>query len=142
MFIRDPDAGVVFHPAAPPIREELDAIVRRVQNRAETWLRRHGHLDERALAERSNEPPAQTALDACAAIAMGRGHVATLPNAETPEDDHDERATGKPAVAVERDGCKVGARRRARFSPGRFPSAPFRTRRAPFVEHRALHQMA
>ena len=71
--------------------------------------RRHGHLDERALAERSNEPPAQTALDACAAIAMGRGQVATLPNAETPEDDHDERATGKPAVAVERDGFNLHA---------------------------------
>ena len=109
VFIRDPDAGVVFHPAAPPIREELDAIVRRVQNRAETWLRRHGHLDERPLGERSNEPPAQTALDACAAIAMGRGQVATLPNAETPEDDHDERATGKPAVAVERDGFNLHA---------------------------------
>jgi hypothetical protein len=35
---------------------------------------------------------------------------------------------------------KVGARRRARLSPGRFPSAPFRTRRAPFVMHRALHR--
>ena len=36
--------------------------------------------------------------------------------------------------------CKVGARRRARLSPSRSPSAPFRTRRAPFVMHRALHR--
>ena len=109
VFSRDVDAGAIFHPASVPAREELDAIVRRVQSRAETWLRRRGHLDERALAERSNEPPVQTALDACAAIAMGRGQVATLRNAETPEDGHDESATGKPAVAVERDGFNLHA---------------------------------
>jgi hypothetical protein len=66
-------------------------------------------VDERSLAERSNEPPLQTALDACAAIAMGRGQVATLPNAEAPDDDHDEGAAGKPAVAVERDGFNLHA---------------------------------
>ena len=47
---------------------------------------------------------AQTALDACAAIAMGRGQVAMLPNAKGSEDDHEEVAPGKPPVAVERDG--------------------------------------
>jgi hypothetical protein len=109
VFIRDPDAGVVFHPAAAPTREELDAIVRRVQRRATAWLRRHGHLDERALDERSNELPEQTALDACAVIAMGRGQVATLPNADAPEDDHTEAAPGKPAVAVEHDGFNLHA---------------------------------
>jgi hypothetical protein len=109
VFSSDADTGVIFHPASAPAHEELDAIVRRVQKRAETWLRRHGYVDERSLAERSNEPPAQTALDACAAIAMGRGQVATLPNAETPGDDHDEGAAGKPAVAVERDGFNLHA---------------------------------
>ena len=73
------------------------------------WLRRRGHVDERSLGERSNEPPVQTALDACAAIAMGRGQVATLPNAEAPDDDHDEGVAGKPAVAVERDGFNLHA---------------------------------
>jgi hypothetical protein len=101
VFTRDADAAAIFHPASAPAREDLDAIVRRVQKRAETWVRRHGYVDERTLAERSNEPPAQTALDACAAIAMGRGQVATLPNAEAPDDDHDEEAASKPAVAVE-----------------------------------------
>jgi hypothetical protein len=109
VFSRDADTGVIFHPAAAPAREKLDAIVRRVHKRAEIWLRRHGYIDERSLDERSNEPPVQTALDACAAIAMGRGQVATLPNAEAPDDDHDEGAAGKPAVAVERDGFNLHA---------------------------------
>jgi hypothetical protein len=63
----------------------------------------------RSLAERSNEPPVQTTLDACAAIALGRGQVATLPNADAPDDDHDEGAAGKPEVAVECDGFNLHA---------------------------------
>ena len=109
VFSRDADARVIFHPASAPAREELAAIVRRVHERVEIWLRRHSYVDERSLAERSNEPPVQTALDACAAIAMGRGQVATLPNAEAPNDDHDEGAAGKPAVAVEPDGFNLHA---------------------------------
>jgi hypothetical protein len=109
VFTRDADAGVLFHPATAPTREELDAIVRRVRDRSLAWLRRHGWLDERPLDERSNEPPAQTALDACAAIAIGRGRVATLPNAEGSEDDHEEAAPSKLALAVEHDGFNVHA---------------------------------
>ena len=88
VFTRDPGAGVVFHPAAAPTREQLEAIVQRVHDRAEAWLRRRGHLDERPTEERSSEPPLQTALDACAAIAIGRGRVTTLPDAEAPGNDH------------------------------------------------------
>jgi hypothetical protein len=51
------ELGTLDHPASAPAREELDAIVRRVHERAEIWLRRHGYVDERSLAERSNEPP-------------------------------------------------------------------------------------
>jgi len=79
-----------------------------VQRRATAWLRRHGYLDERPPEERSDELPTQTALDACAEIAMGRGKVATLPNAEASEDDH-ESAPGKHAVAVDRGGCNLHA---------------------------------
>ena len=109
VFVRDPNAGVLFHPASAPTREELAAIVARAQKRAEAWLRRHGYLEERPLDERSNEPPVQTALDACADIAMGRGQVATLPNADTPDDQ--ESAPDKPAVAVafDRDGFNLHA---------------------------------
>ena len=95
--------------ALPPAREELDSIARRVRDRSLAWLRRHGYLDERPLEERSNDPSAQTALDACAAIAMGRGQVATLPNADAPEDDHEQGAPGKPGLAVERNGFNLHA---------------------------------
>jgi hypothetical protein len=111
VFVREPDAGVLFHPASAPTREELAAIVARVRKRAGAWLRRHGYLDERPLDERSNEPPLQTALDACAAIAVGRGQVSILPNAEAPEEADDESAPDKPAVAVafDRDGYNLHA---------------------------------
>jgi hypothetical protein len=122
VFCRDPDAGVLFHPAAAPTRDELDEIVRRVQKRAEAWLRRRGYLDERPLDERSNELPAQTALDACAAIAIGRGQVATLPNAEAVDDGH-EQTPEKPALAlaVDRGGFNLhaGVRIEARDDLGR-----------------------
>jgi hypothetical protein len=108
VFSRDPDAGVRFHPAAPPTGDELEAILRRVQDRSVRWLRRRGHLDERPMEERSNEPPVQTALDACATLAMGRGQVAVLPNADAPEDDPPQ-TPDKPAVAVERDGFNLHA---------------------------------
>jgi hypothetical protein len=142
VFTRDPRARAIFHPASAPTVADLSAIVERTRRRASTWLRRRGFLDERALDERSQEPEAQTALDACAAVAMRRGQVATLarPGAADAADEDHEQAPDKAAVAVDSEGCKVGARRRARLSPGRFPSAPFRTRRAPFVEHPALHR--
>jgi hypothetical protein len=127
VFSPDADTGVIFHPASAPAHEELDALVRRVQKRAEIWLRRHGYVDERSLAERSNEPPVQTALDACAAVAMGRGQVATLPNAEAPDDDHDEEAAtayvpaGISALssgAVSNDGSTATAASKRRCSSG------------------------
>jgi hypothetical protein len=108
VFVRDEQGVVLFHPSAPPTREDLDALVRRVQRRATAWLGRRGHLEDRPLEDRSNEPPAQTAIDACASLAMGRGHVATLPNAEEPEDDH-RSAPGHSAVAVDRDGFNLHA---------------------------------
>jgi hypothetical protein len=110
VFTRDADAGVLFHPASTPTREELDAIVKRVEKRVMAWLRRRGYLDERAIDERSNETPAQTALEACAAIAMGRGQVATLPNDEASEAETDrESAPDKLAIAVERAGFNLHA---------------------------------
>jgi hypothetical protein len=54
----------------------------------------------------------QTALDACAAIAMGRGNVATRPRDGTEQDDahaDPEDRPDKPALAVERDGFNLHA---------------------------------
>ncbi len=110
VFSRDPDERVLFHAAPAPTAADLDAIVARVQQRSVAWLRRHGHLEDQSVEDRSNEPPAQTALDACAAIAMGRGKVATLPREgeQDAQGDGEERSD-KPAVAVEHGGFNVHA---------------------------------
>ncbi|MGD0529759.1 MAG: transposase, partial [Polyangiaceae bacterium] len=108
VFTRGPGAGVVFHPAAAPTREQLEAIVQRVHDRAEAWLRRRGHLDERPTEERSSEPPLQTALDACAAIAIGRGQGTMLSDAEAPGNDQAE-TSDKPVLAIERNGFNLHA---------------------------------
>jgi hypothetical protein len=76
VFTRDEARRAVFHPAPAPTRAELDDVVRRVHRRVETWLARRKTRD--TLEERSQETGAQTPLDACAAIAMGRGSVRAL----------------------------------------------------------------
>jgi hypothetical protein len=111
VFSRDPQGRVLFHPAPVPAVGDLRGIVERTERRAGAWLRRHGYLDERPLEERSTEPEAQTALDACAAIAMGRGQVATLsrPDAADAADEDHEQAPDKAAVAVEHQGFNLHA---------------------------------
>jgi len=111
VFSRDPQGRVLFHPAPAPAVGDLRGIVERTERRAGAWLRRHGYLDERPLEERSSEPEAQTALDACAAIAMGRGQVATLsrPDAADAADEDHEQASDKAAVAVEHNGFNLHA---------------------------------
>ena len=103
-FARDTDGVLAFHPADAPTASELDAILARTARRAVRWLAKHGYLDDSPLEARSDEPPAQTALDACAAIAMGRGHVATVACQGEQEDGHGDREErrDRPAVAVER----------------------------------------
>jgi hypothetical protein len=51
--------------------------VRQVHRRAVTWLTRKGHAVASSEA-RSQDAPAQTSLEACAAIAMGRGAVRAI----------------------------------------------------------------
>ena len=89
---------------------ECGALVQRVNDRCLAWLRRRGYLDERRTDERSTEPPAQTALDACAAIAIGRGQVASSPNADEPDDDP-VQSPDKPVLplAVDKDGFNLHA---------------------------------
>jgi hypothetical protein len=111
VFTRDAQAGMVFHPQTPPAAADLDSIARRVRDRSVAWLRRHGYLDDRPFGERSNESPAQTALDACAVIAIGRGQLATLPRAETVDaagQDHD-LPPDRTGLAVDLDGFNLHA---------------------------------
>ena len=107
VFVRDLEHGVVFHATPPPTLGELGAIVHRVRDRALAWLRRRGLLDERSLEERSNEAPEPAALEGCAAIAMYRGTLATLPASEddgaSRSSDTDKPGTARSAFAVECD---------------------------------------
>jgi len=111
VFARDAVGRLVFHPAAATTAAELDAIVARTARRSIAWLRKRGYVDDSPLEARSNEAPVQTALDACAAIAMGRGTVSTLPRDGTQDDGHGaaEERPDKPALAIERDGFNVHA---------------------------------
>jgi hypothetical protein len=111
VFARDARGGLVFHPAEAPTAADLEAIVARTARRSIAWLRKRGYIDDSPLEARSNEEPAQSALDACAAIAMGRGNVSTLPRDSTQDDGHGaaEERPDKPALAVERDGFNVHA---------------------------------
>jgi hypothetical protein len=105
--------AIVFHPAPPPTPADLEAIIERTARRTLVWLRRHGCVDDSPLEARSNESPAQTALDACAAIAMGRGNVTTMPRGDTQEDDDghgaDQERPDAPALVVDRDGFNLHA---------------------------------
>jgi len=94
VFRRDAEGRPVFHAAPPPTREELEAAVRRVHRNALAWLERRGLLlSGQDAGAGSQEPAAQTFLDACAAIAMQRGAVRPLP------DDHAATVETGPADA-------------------------------------------
>lgn len=112
VLARDAGGRLLFHPAGAPVATDLDAIVSRTARRVIAWLRRHGYLDEQPLEARSNELAAQTAIDACASIAMGRGNVATMARDSTEEDDGHgagEEAPDKPALVADRDGFNLHA---------------------------------
>ena len=88
------------------------ALVERTASLSTSWLRRRGYLDESQVEDAcSKEAAAQTALEACAAIAMGRGTVATLVRQGDDEGAGHaaEPDPAKPALAVERYGFNVHA---------------------------------
>jgi hypothetical protein len=81
-----------------------------VHKRATAWLRRHRYVDERPLEAHSNETPEQSAIDACAAIAMQRGAFAKLATADDSDDDNG--TNGEPArlrFTVEHEGFNLHA---------------------------------
>jgi hypothetical protein len=77
VFSRDAHGRPLFYSAQPPTRAELDEVVRQVRRRAVAWLTRKGHAGASSEA-RSQDAPVQTSLDACAAVAMGRGAVRAI----------------------------------------------------------------
>jgi len=90
VFTRNEDGGLLFHPSPPPTRDDLQAVVRRVHDRARVWLRRHGHLHDPDASMDDADTTQPGALDACAAIAMQRGSFAKLPT-DAPAEAAEER---------------------------------------------------
>jgi hypothetical protein len=104
----------------PPTDEEVELLLRTVAGRVVRLLKRLGRLDEDAFP--------QDALQALQAASIQR----RLP---FPRDDE------RPPPRKRRCAFLLGGRSAPTPAcAGRFPSAPYRTRRAPFAVHRALHR--
>jgi hypothetical protein len=110
VFTRDEEGRTLFHSAPSPTHEELDLIVRLVRRRAIAWLTRKGHLGVPS-EEHTQDAPAQTSLDACAAIAMARGTVQRMGDEPKAERDGASDLGAPPANerAVEHDGFNLHA---------------------------------
>ncbi len=108
VFTRDGEGRPVFHPAPAPTGEELDAIVRRVQERTARWLARRSTFGTTTHEQEATPTP----LDACAAIAMQRGAVRVLRDGPDAEEDGGAASENRPPSshgAVERDGFNLHA---------------------------------
>jgi hypothetical protein len=110
VFTREEPGHPLFHPAPPPTRAELDQVVRHVHRRAVAWLARAGHLGASSEA-RSQDAHAQTSLDACAAVAMGRGAVRAIRDDPGAPEDGATGVDTPPAdgSAVDHDGFNLHA---------------------------------
>jgi len=56
---------VRFYEAKPPSKDDAGEVAQRVRDRGVRWLRRHGHLDERAAEDRGNEAAEPSAIEGC-----------------------------------------------------------------------------
>lgn len=89
VFTRDDAGRPLFHPAPPPTRRELEAILQRVRRRAVAWLGRKGLLGSSAMSDDGS--PDASALHACAAVAQHRGTLRAL---------RDQQEAEEPGIAV------------------------------------------
>jgi Putative transposase len=90
----------------------LERVARRVSERSLRWLKAHGYLDGRPAEERGNEPPALSALDACATLALQGGAFVRLDKtamSARPEADDDGFDVSKKRFSVDVDGFNVNA---------------------------------
>ena len=102
IYEREGDQAV-FRRVVAPRAEDLSWVVRRFGERALSWLRRHGLLDDRCREERSNEADQGTALDACAQLALRLGPLETV-------------GTGRRAAPGEEDEAAFAPRPGGRWS--------------------------
>jgi hypothetical protein len=109
VFTRDEQGRVVFQAAPAPSTSELEGIVRRVRRHIIPWLRRRGYLDERPLEDRSNARDEQSALEACAAVAMQSGSFAKLALDEEPNDPSSTEQALGARFAAKHEGFDLHA---------------------------------
>jgi len=82
-------AGVRFHEATPPAKDDVATGAQRVRDRAVRWLHRHGFIDERAAEERGNPPAEPSALEGCMQLALAGGTFLARPAEAKPDPDAD-----------------------------------------------------
>ena len=100
------DGGVRFHEAPPPSKDDVAEVARRVRDRAVRWLRRQGHIDERAAEERSNETIEPSAIEACAQLALAGGAFLARPY-EPKVDPNADLDRKEPRFSARVDGFDV-----------------------------------
>jgi hypothetical protein len=79
VFVKTDAGGVYFHEAPPSSKDDIAEVAQRVRDRAMRWLRKRGHLDERAAEERSNEVAELSAIDGCTQLALAGGAFLARP---------------------------------------------------------------
>ena len=111
VFSRDPDAGVLFHPAAAPTRDELDAIVR-ARAEARDGVAAPPWLPGRATARRALERAARADGPRCVRRhrhgARPGGDACRMPKRSTTTTSRRPKSR-RSSLAVERDGFNLHA---------------------------------
>jgi hypothetical protein len=79
VFQKTDAGGVRFHEVKPPSKDDVGEVAQRVRDRGVRWLRRHGHLDERAAEDRSNEAAEPSAIEGCMQLALAGGAFLARP---------------------------------------------------------------
>lgn len=64
VFATNEAGHIYFYALAPPARDMLEGVVRRIRDRGLRWLRKRGLLDERPDEDRSNAQPAPRSVRA------------------------------------------------------------------------------
>lgn len=111
VYSRDREGRAVFDSLPPPTDAALDKILVRVEQRISAWLRRRGIGGDGERGDGACDTPAESALDACAGIAMQRGTRVTIARERDTAGSEDEPQlhARRSSIAVERSGFNLNA---------------------------------